>query len=185
MDLDFLSQHVDFTPEELEIIREYFHEQIINKNDLFLKEGDICTSVAYIRNGTLILSQVNDNGNEQVLDFFSTGDLVSDYVSFLKNSPADTSIRALKNSKLLIITKNDLHHLYETMPNFQKLGRLLAEKYFLVFAHKLKTVSLPPLIRYEQLISQKPNIFDEVPQYLIASYLGISPEWLSKIRSQK
>jgi len=184
MNTDFLLKYVDFTLEELKSINQFFHNQTIVKNELFLKEGDICNTIAYIEDGTLILSQVSENGNEQILDFFSAGDFVSDYVSFLTNSPADTSIKALKNSHLLTLTKKHLHHLYGIMPNFQKLGRLLAEKYLLDFAQKLKTSSLPPIIRYEQLITQNPNIFKEVPQYMIASYLGISPEWLSKIRSK-
>jgi CRP-like cAMP-binding protein len=185
MDIKFLLQYIDFSADELGIIGGFFYERTIRKNEFFLKEGDICSTIAYIKEGSLILSQVNENGNEQVLEFFFSGELISDYVSFLQDAPADTGIRALKDSTLLVLNKTDLHYLYDTIPGFEKLGRVLAEKHMLKMAHKLKTRSLQPIIRYESLLKERPYIFDQVPQYLIASYLEISPEWLSKIRSQK
>ena len=185
MDIDFLLQYVEFSSDELESIKKFFFKQTIRRNELFLKEGDICNSVAYVENGYLILSQVSESGSEQILYFSSPGDLISDYISFLRDRPTDTRIRALNDSSLLVINKEDIYHLYETMFNFQKLGRIIAEIYLVDFANKLKTDSLPPLLRYDQLIAQKPDIFEQVPQYMIASYLGISPEWLSKIRSKK
>jgi CRP-like cAMP-binding protein len=185
MKSDFLLQFMNFSSKDLTVIEELFYEQTIRKNEFFLKEGDICNTIAFIKEGSLILSQVNENGIEQVLEFFFSGELISDYVSFLQDSPADTGIRALKDSTLLVISKKNLHYLYKTIPGFEKLGRLLAEKHMIKMAKKLKTRSLQPIIRYESLLNERPHIFDQVPQYLIASYLEISPEWLSKIRSQK
>lgn len=185
MIIDSLLKYVNFSKEELEIITKRFNKQIIEKNKLFLREGEICKKVAFIESGVLTLSQTFDTGNEHILDFFIPGDMTSDYYSFLKKLPSDANITALKETSLLVITKKDIDFLFETIPNCQKLGRLLAEEYFMQLAEKLKSSSLPPLERYELLIKQKPMVFENFPQYMIASYLGIRPEWLSKIRAQK
>lgn len=182
---DYLLKYVNFTEEELDLITSKFHRQTISKNELFLQEGDICKKVAFVESGTLILSQTVGTGNEHVLDFFASGDMVSDYYSFLKKAPSDANIKASKKASLLVISKEDIEGLYNTVPNFEKLGRLLSEASFMQLAEGLKYAALPPRARYEHLIKYKPMIFENFPQYMIASYLGISPEWLSKIRVQK
>lgn len=182
---DYLLKYVNFSEKELDLITSKFDRQIIAKNELFLREGEICKKVAFVESGTLILSQTLDTGNEHILDFFALGDMISDYYSFLKKIPSDANIKALKESSLLVITKEEIELLYKTVPNFQKLGRLLSEESFIQLAEGLKNATLPPIERYERLIKYKPMIFENFPQYMIASYLGIRPEWLSKIRVQK
>lgn len=185
MNVDFLLKYVDFTEEELTIISTKFYQKTFLKNEFFIEEGEICDKIAFIENGSLILSQTLETGNEMILDFFTSGNLISDYYSFLKNQITDTHIKALSNVTLLVINKKDIHQLFDSIPNFQKLGRLLAEKYFIELAEHLKSTGLSHIERYERLIHKRPRIFDEFPQYMIASYLRISPEWLSKIRAQK
>jgi CRP-like cAMP-binding protein len=182
---DFLIKHVDFSQEELDIILSRFERQVVEKNKLFLREGEICKKVAFVESGTLILSQTLDSGEEHILDFFTSGSMISDYYSFLRNIPSDANIKALKESSLLVLDKKDMEFLYKTIPNYQILGRILAEESFIQLAENLKNASLPPIERYERLIERKPMIFDCFPQYMIASYLGIRPEWLSKIRAKK
>jgi CRP-like cAMP-binding protein len=182
---EFLIKHVNFSPEELDIIVSRFERQVIEKNKLFLGEGEICKKVAFVESGTLILSQTLDSGDEHILDFFMQGNMISDYYSFLRNIPCDANIKALKESSLLVMSKKDMEFLYKTIPNYQKLGRILAEESFIQLAESLKNASLPPIKRYERLIERKPMIFENFPQYMIASYLGISPEWLSKLRAKK
>lgn len=182
---DYLLKHVNFSEEEINLIIAKFESIVIEKNELFLREGEICDKVAFIESGAMILSQTLETGNEHILDFFLSGDITSDFYSFLKCIPTETNIKALKKTALLVITKKEMELLYNTIPNFQKLGRFLAEQSFIQLAESLKNISLPPKERYEQLIRLKPWILDNFPQYMIASYLGIRPEWLSKIRAQK
>lgn len=180
-----LLKYVDFSKEELETIASKFKRQTIGKNDFFLTKGQVCKKAAFVENGSLTLSQTLEDGNQQILDFFTAGDMISDYYSFLKDSKSEANIRAHKASTLLVISKTDVELLLETIPNYQKLGRLLAEEYFMQLAEKIKGSSLPPLDRYERLVEQKPVIFESFPQYMIASYLGIRPEWLSRVRAQR
>jgi len=185
MIIDFLIKYVDFSKEELDLIASKFDRQIIEKNKLFLREGEICKKVAFVESGALTLSQTIDTGDEHILDFFTSGNIISDYYSFLKSIPSETNIKALKESSLLVISKKDMDSLYKTIPKYQKLGRILAEESFMQLAEILKNASLPPIKRYERLVQQKPMVYENFPQYMIASYLGIRPEWLSKIRAKK
>lgn len=182
---DFLLKHVDFSTEELNIIASKFERQTIAKNQLFLKEGEPCLKVAFVESGTLILSQTLDKGDEHVLEFFTSGNMMSDYYSFLRNIPSDANIRALKESSLLVMSKTNMISLYDVIPKYQMLGRILAEESFMQLAERLKSASLPPIERYERLVQHKPVVFESFPQYMIASYLGIRPECLSKIRAKK
>ena len=185
MIIDFLMKHVNFSKEELDIIASQFERQFIEKNELFLKEGEVCKKIAFVESGTLTLSQTLDTGNEHILDFFTSGEMITDYYSFLKNIPSEANIKALKKASLLVITQEKTDFLYNTISNYQKLGRILSQHAFIQLAESLKYTSLPPIDRYERFIKQKPWVFENFPQYMIASYLGISPEWLSKIRTKK
>ncbi|WP_028298641.1 MULTISPECIES: Crp/Fnr family transcriptional regulator [Olivibacter] len=141
---DTLLEYVEFTPKELEIISSKFERQTILKNELFIREGNMCNKIAFVESGALILSQASESGKEQVLDFFTSGNMMSDYYSFLKNIPSEVNIKALKSSSVVIISKIDIEQLFEEIPNFQKLGRLLAEKYFIEQVEKLKYGVLTP-----------------------------------------
>lgn len=182
---NLLSSDTSFSEEELKIIQSKFHPKTIKKNGYLLKEGVISNEVALIIKGTFVLSQTLDSGSIIVLDFFMEGDLVCDYYSFLKNTPAKTDIKALQNSSLLIIKRKDIDYLLDTIPNYQKFGRQLAEQSFLRLAEKMKQSGLSPSEKYASLLQNKPEVIEQFPQYMIASYLGISPEWLSKLRVKK
>ncbi|MFS4447342.1 Crp/Fnr family transcriptional regulator [Maribacter sp. 2307UL18-2] len=182
---EILLKYARFTDDELDIIREKFSPLKMDKNELFLDAGQICNRAGLIINGKFILSQVSESGNEAILDFFITGELISDYYSLLKNYPSKTYIKALKKAELLVITKKDLEYLYRTIPKFQIFGRKLAEESFIRLAETIKLQSVSPKERYQIFMANKIEIIKEFPQYMIASYLRISPEWLSKIRGHK
>jgi len=182
---EFLSSSADFSKEELEIIQSKFRPVTINKNEYFLQEGAVCHQVALILEGPLVLSQPMEHGSDVVLDFFVPGNLISDYYSYLKASPTVTNIKALKVASLMVINRADIEELLATILNFQKFARQLAEQSFLRLAEKVKQGGLPPSERYEWMLHNKPDIIRQFPQYMIASYLGMSPEWLSKLRGKK
>lgn len=182
---NFLSKYINFSKQELEIIQSKFYPKILEKNTYFLKQGVVCQEVALILQGTLVLSQTLDSGSDIILDFFVSGNLISDYYSYLKNTPSTTNIKVLNSTSLLVIKKKEINELLKTIPNFQIFGRHLAEQSFLRLAEKGKQNGLPPSERYAWLLHNKPEIIEQFPQYMIASYLGISPEWLSKLRAKK
>lgn len=153
------------------------------KNDLFLAEGQVCRSVGIVTKGILIYYKLSDTGKEITTDFAFAGDWVTDNRSRLNNSPSFLNIKAIEDAELLVITNENLNTCYQQIPKVEKLGRVLMEKAFVKIAQQsidLQTLSATE--RYEKLLQEYPEIFQKVPLYHIANYLGIAPKSLSRIR---
>ncbi|MFT4223501.1 Crp/Fnr family transcriptional regulator [Dysgonomonas sp.] len=175
---------ISLSEEEWIILNNYISCKVLKKNDYFLKEGEICKSVALVCQGILIYSKELDNADEITTDFGIEGDWVTDNYSRLNNSPSLLNIKALADSKILVIQQKDLSVLYDKVPKLEKFGRVLMEKAFV----KITQLSLDLQIlsakeRYLKLLSTNPGIFQRIPLYHIANYLGIAPKSLSRIRN--
>jgi CRP-like cAMP-binding protein len=126
-----------------------------------------------------------DNGNERTTDFAFEGDWVTINQSRLNNTPSLINIKAIEETELLVIAQKNLSELYLRVPKLERLGRILMEQSFLKIAQQ--SVDLQVLTakeRYENLLRNYPEIFQKVPLYHIANYLGIAPKSLSRIRKE-
>jgi CRP-like cAMP-binding protein len=158
--------------------------EILKKNNL-LEVGKNCDFVAFILDGAFRFYNLVD-GEENEIGFFFTNDFVSNYRSFLTNTPSEHYIQALKNSTVLIFSKKDLNMLYEKHKNMERLGRIIAENLFLEVVRRLDSFQYAtPEERYQALVNRNSKLLQEIPQYMLASYLGIKPETLSRIRGRK
>lgn len=154
------------------------------KDDFFLREGEICKHALFITDGAFRFYKIVD-GSDLVTAFFFTGDYLSDYQSFLTETPSMYWVQALKKSKVYLISKDDLTDLYNVYPIFERLGRLFAERLFLTMNKRLDAFLYEtPEGRYAELVHRNSKLLQEVPQYMIASYLGVKPETLSRIRKR-
>jgi CRP/FNR family transcriptional regulator, anaerobic regulatory protein len=175
---------VSLTDEELSACCNSFEVKILNKNEFFLKEGQVCNYIGFINRGVLIYFKSKDNGNELTTDFAIDGDWVTVNLSRLNNSPSLISIKAIETSELLVIKQSDLSDLYISIPKLERLGRILIEQAYLKNVRQsLDLQTLSAKERYESLLHKFPEIFQKVPLYHIANYLGIAPKSLSRIRS--
>jgi CRP-like cAMP-binding protein len=181
----YLSKIVDFDKLELAEIDNLTQQLIVDKDDYFLKEGQICNRIGFLLEGALEMTYVDENLEEHILEFIFPKSFVTDYVSFLTKNKSDCNIRAISKSTLVYFDKDSINKLYDKSLNFQKFGRLISESYFLGFADRIKKTKLTPKQRYEILLTENPKLLQTIPQYKIASYLGISAEWLSKVRGKK
>jgi CRP-like cAMP-binding protein len=126
-----------------------------------------------------------DSGNEITTDFAFEGDWVTVNVSRLNNSPSLINIKAIEYSELFVIKQQDLLGLYLQIPKLERLGRILIEQAYLkIVQHSLDLQTLSSKDRYENLLHKYPEIFQKIPLYHIANYLGIAPKSLSRIRSE-
>lgn len=156
-----------------------------DKDALYLKEGEICKDALFITEGAFRFYKIVD-GNELDTAFFFAGDLLSDYQSFLTDSPSQYYIQALKKSKVYSISKNDLNELYDNYPTFERFRVLFAEKLILTLNKRLDSFLYEtPESRYTELVNRSSKLLQEIPQYMVASYLGVKPETLSRIRKRK
>ncbi len=182
---NFLLKTVNFDKAELDEINSQLNQLSVEKDDFFLKEGQICTKIGFLIQGVFELTYVGDDSEEHILEFIFPNTFVTDYVSFLSKAKSDCNIRAISNCSLVYFDKDSVEKLYSKSFNFQKFGRLISESYFLGFAERIKKSKLSPKQRYEMLARENPEMLQMIPQYKVASYLGISAEWLSKLRGKK
>jgi CRP-like cAMP-binding protein len=179
------SQYVQIPEKEWQAVKPFVQLVKIKKGDYFIKEGQVCRQLGFLNEGLLRVYYTADG--KEITSYFNSGHrnpIVSAFYSFLSTQPSLENIHALEDSELIVIDYENLEELYEQNPLFQKLGRLMAEQNYL--ASVLRIYSLqnkPALERYEDLLRKYKHVIQHIPQHYIASYLGITPESLSRIRS--
>lgn len=154
------------------------------KKEFLLEEGKICNKITFVNNGCMRLFY-NVEGVENTIQFFFTDSWYTDYASFLTGRPTNENMQALEPSEVVQFKKDDLYKLYESMPIFEKVGRIFAESAYLSISqlNQMKT-NEEPEIRYKNLLKTRPELIQRIPQHYIASFLGIKPETLSRIRKR-
>jgi len=176
---------VSLTDEELMLLCNSLELRTLNKNDFFLEEGQICNNIGLINLGTMIYFKTMDNGNEITTDFAFDGDWITDNLSRLNNTPSLINIKAIETCELWVIKQQDLSDLYTKIPKIERLGRILIEQAYLkIVQQSIGLQVLSAKERYINLLKKFPVIFQRVPLYHIANYLGIAPKSLSRIRSE-
>lgn len=154
------------------------------KKEFLLQEGEICNKITFINNGSMRLFY-NVEGVENTVQFFFGDNWYTDYASFLTGLPTFENMQALQTCEVVQINKYDLYKLYDEFPIFERVGRVFAENAFLAIStlNQMKT-NKEPEDRYLNLLKTRPEIVQQIPQHYIASYLGIKPETLSRIRKR-
>ena len=179
---DFLEKYIDFTHEEYFTIRSYFKSKILKRREILHDTNFICNNMYFIESGIIRYFQVYD-GKEVTGQFFFEGGWYTDLDSFLSNSYSRQTAQAIESTSLLYISKQNLDKLYKEIPQFERLGRLIAEQAFIGLRKKMDIHTLlDAKERYLNLLKHRPKVIRRIPQYYIASYLGIRPASLSRIR---
>jgi CRP/FNR family transcriptional regulator, anaerobic regulatory protein len=158
--------------------------KVFKKKEFLLQEGKICDKVTFVNNGCMRLFY-NIDGVENTIQFFFGDSWYTDYASFLTGQPSIENMQALEECEVVQFHKKDLYKLYDTMPIFQKVGRVFAENAYLSISklNQMKT-NEEPEVRYLNLLKTRPELVQQIPQHYIASYLGVKPETLSRIRKR-
>ncbi len=177
------NEKVSLTPEERELIKNYLTPKKLRKKQYLLQEGDVCKIIAFVEKGSLRAYSVEQNGAEHIMQFAIDGWTISDLFSFLTGEPATYNIDALEDSELVIITKSAHEELLQKFQKYETYTRLQITGAYLAMQKRLNSIhSLSPEERYLEFTTSYPGITQRVPQHMIASYLGLQPETLSRIR---
>lgn len=180
-----ISPIISLTDDELLTFCNAFEYKNLKKNDFFLKEGQVCDYIGLLTSGVVIYFKTLENGDEVTIHFAFEGDWVNNNLSRLNNSPSFINIKAIEDSKVLIIKQEDINQLYYQIPKIERLGRILTEQAFIKFVEQtIEFQTLTAKERYENLLKNHPSIFQKVQLYHIANYLGIAPKSLSRIRKE-
>ena len=178
-----ISKYSNFTNKEYLIIKSYFKNKMLKKGEILHSTNTICDKYYFIETG-LIRYFIINNGEEITGGFFFEGEGYTDSNSFITNNLSRQTAQVIESSSLLFISRADLEKLYKEVPKFERVGRILAEQALLNIRNKIDNhMLLDAKKRYLNLIECRPSIIRRVPQHYIASYLGIKPQSLSRIRN--
>jgi CRP-like cAMP-binding protein len=179
-----LDKYIDLTEDEFEIFCSYLEKQTLKKKEVFLRAGDVCRHVFFINSGCMRYFYTVD-GEERIGQFFTENDWFTEYESFLTQRPSTQTIDALEPCDLLVLSYQHLQMLYTVIPKFERFGRLMAEQNFIGVKHRYSPLlNETPEARYLHLIQTRPQLIQRIPQHYLASFLGIKPESLSRIRKR-
>ena len=174
---------VRLTPEEEAQIKIYLTPKKLRKKQYLLQEGDVCKTIAFIEKGALREYSVDDNGNDHIIQFGLEGWIISDLYSFLTGEPATYNIDAIEDAELALISKAAHEELLQKVQKYETFTRLNITGAYLAMQKRLTSIISSSLEeRYANFTTLYPNIVQRVPQHMIASYMGLTPETLSRIR---
>jgi CRP-like cAMP-binding protein len=180
-----LNEKVAFSQEQQEVIRSYLTPKKIRKRQYLLQEGDVCKYIAFVEKGTLRSYTVDTKGVEHIFQFALEGWTIADLYSFLTGEPATYNIDALEDSELVLLTKTAQEEILKKVPEYETYMRLQLTGAYLAMQKRITSlISLPNDERYSNFMKIYPDIAQRVPQHMIASYMGLTPETLSRVRKK-
>jgi CRP-like cAMP-binding protein len=175
---------IDLDSKEIKIINQLFKEKSIKKGDFFLADGQVCKYVAFIVKG-LMRYYINHDGEDKTYAFAQENDFVCNNESFIPQTPSTKIIQALEDCEILQISYNDLQVFYKSIRRGERFGRLVLEQVFIQTLQDLSSFYTDtPEYRYEKFIKKRPDLQQRISQYHIASYVGVKPQSLSRIRKR-
>lgn len=181
-----ISELVPIKDSEFEFCKTLFIPKKLRKKQYLLQEGDVCKYTTFIEKGTMRSYTVDDKGNEHILHLAMEGYWIADLSSFLTNEPSPFNIDAIEDSELLLITQASWDQLLEKIPVMERYFRILIQNNLIATQRRLMgSLSLTAEMKYERLLETFPECLQRVPQHMIASYLGITRETLSRLRKQR
>ncbi len=179
----YFNRYVEFSDAEIDEIFSKLTLKIFQKKDYILREGKICTNRYFIISGLVRSFYIDNKGNEKITQFAIQNWWVTSMESFIKKTPSAISIQALEKTEILIIDKDELEKLFLSIPKLERLFRIITENMLIATQRKNDIyLQMKSKSRYDDLINHFPDFIQRVPQYMIASYLEITPEYLSELR---
>lgn len=183
--LDYINNYIKLTATEEAFLLSKITYRKYLKDQYIVQQGDVCKSANFIISGCTKTFYMDSNGMEHIVMFSIENWWTSDLGSFITQSPADFNVQFLEPTELIQFTFDNLEELYAKIPKLERLFRKIVERAFVASQKRIiRNFSLSAKERYIIFKETYPKIDQRVPQYMIASYLGITKEFLSKIKNQ-
>lgn len=182
--LNTLNEYISLNEAEIEVIKDYFRVKRFKKGEWFVREGTATDQVGFIVTG-LLFYYWNDDGDIKAFEFGQKGDFVSNYESCIFQTPSDLNIQFLEDTVLFTTSYSKLDEMFRQLNEGERFGRLILEY---LFVKRVKAISSfyrhTPEMRYQHFLQTHSSILSRIPQYLIASYIGVKPQSLSRIKQR-
>lgn len=171
---------------EKQLVRDFFKPRLYRKKQYVLQEGDQCNQMNFVVRGCLRMYKVDDKGNTHIIQFAAENWWTLDIGSFHSRNPSELSIDALEDTMVLQISYDNLISLYTQAPKFDRIFRVLIENSYVGLQKRmLQTISSTAEERYELFTETYAHLSNRLPQTQIAAFLGITPEFLSRLRNKR
>jgi CRP-like cAMP-binding protein len=182
--LESIQHIITLSTTEQEVVISLFKEKIYKKGDFFLEEGKVCKHVGFVTKG-LLRYFINDDGEDKTYDFAQENGFVSNYESFIPQLPSTKNIQALEECVISQISYEDLQLFYKSISQAERFGRIVIEQVFIQTLQDLSSFYTDaPELRYEKFLKRHPGLLQRISQYHVASYVGVKPQSLSRIRKR-
>lgn len=182
----YINQCVQLSGDELREVKVLFERKMVPKKTVLLRAGDICKFEAFIVKGCIKTYFIDKKGLEVVLTFSTENWWVSDISSFENQEPTKMFIETIEDTELLFLTPETKYELLAKYPALEKMFRLMVQRHLNSYQERLfGNIAHTAQERYQNFLKKFPALPQRIPQHLIASYLGMSPEFLSRLRKRK
>lgn len=183
--IDNISKHITLDEEERAFFVSLLTHKKVKLRQRLLNEGDICRHSTFVINGCLRGYTIDQNGFEHILSFAPSDWWIADMYSLLSQKPGLLTIEALSDTEVFLLAKTDQERLYEAIPKFERFFRLITEKSLVANQQRLiDNLSLSAEERYNKFCTVYPDLIFTIPQKQVASYIGVTPEFLSKMKAR-
>lgn len=184
--VNYFDRLIPLNAEEKELVKAKFHPRLFRKRQFVLQEGDVCTQFNFVVRGCLRTYKIDEKGNTHILQFATENNWINDLGSFHSVIPSALNIDALEDTVVLQISHGDLLSLYTEAPKFDRIFRVLVENGFVRLQQRLlQNISSTAEERYQSFLDLYPHLTNRLSQVQIAAFLGVTPEFLSRLRNMR
>jgi len=183
--LQNIAKHITLSPEEEENFLSKIQVRKFKAKSILLNTGEICVNSYFVNSGILRSFNINDNIVEYVMSFAGEGYWIGDMYSLISKKPGNLFIEVLEDAEVVMLSKENQELLYTETPKLERFFRILTEKSLVANQERLMdNLSLSAEERFEKFRKKYPTLLQRVPQKQIASYIGVTPEFFSKMKSK-
>jgi len=178
-----MQQMISISEEELNEFLSHAKSRFFKKNEFVSQPNQVPHEIYFIEKGLIRVLITDKEGNEHTIHFALENQFIADYSNFIQQQPSFYTLQTLEETHVIVLPRAVIEWGYANLKEGQKMGRLIAEYYFIYQDNRIKNLYVrTPKQRYDSITDVFPNIHNRVPQHMIASYLGITPIHLSRLK---
>ncbi|MDH7460694.1 Crp/Fnr family transcriptional regulator [Chitinophagaceae bacterium 26-R-25] len=179
-----IARTIKLAPDEIRIIQNLFKLKTFEKGSFFLREGEVCKQVGFIKKG-IVRYYINNDGEEKTYGFNRENEFTCNYESVVPQTPSNQAIQVLEDSEIWVISNTGLQEFYSKIKEGERFGRIVIEHVFIqTLKDRNSFYTDSPQLRYEKFIWEHSDLQQRLSQYYIASFVGVKPQSLSRIRKR-
>ena len=181
-----MRKHIQLSPSEEEVLTDVLSRKEVKKKEHLLRAGEVCHENYFIVKGCFRLYLITDKGAEQVIQFGIENWWITEYFSLKTGQPSNFYLQAVEPSTVVVLKRSHEQELFEKLPQLEKYFRLVLEKAYSAQLNRIHYIfNLTGEQQYRLMLKRYPEFVQRIPQYMLASFLGITPEFLSALRAKR